>query len=132
MKVNQVIAAAAFVTLLLRPDQVRADPVLAGVTVGTQAPASIAPGESAKFPMMLSKSGIGSLDAYLSISGLPAGAAAAFSPEKVSFTAYSRPSLPATLTISTEASTQPGAYPFVVTARHGSSKKFEIANGTLV
>ncbi len=108
-----------------------AGPVLSSVTVSAQNPLTIAPGSNAAFVATVTRTGSGNLDAYLSISGLPAGATAAFSPGLVHFTGSTGSALTSTLTISTTAATPVGSYLFMVTAQDGGSFNVVTANGTL-
>jgi hypothetical protein len=117
---------------VLAPATLLADPVLSSVSVGAQSPATILPGQTATYPLTVVKSGVGSVDAYLSISALPAGASAVFFPSMLAFIRDKPHTLTSVLTISTTASTPAGTYPFVVTAQHGSSKKFVTTTNTLV
>jgi len=89
------------------------------IAVGAQTPPSISPGGSATYDISLSLNGSGSLDVFLSASGLPAGATPAFNPSPVNCTGLGKSctgtATDSTLTISTTGSVAPGAYPFTVT-----------------
>ena len=118
-------------TMLLLPSLVSADPFMSSVTLGSQTPANITAGDSATYSISITKTNSGGIDAYLTISGLPAGASASFSPTPIVMksTADSGTS---TLTITTTSAVANGTYPFVVTAEDGSSGNTMTANGTLV
>lgn len=100
---------------------------LQSVSVGTQT-GNLTQGAagSATFAISGSFNGSGGLTAVLSISGLPSGATAGFSPTSIS------DSVPnATLTITTTAGLASGSYTFTVTANGGPSDT-KTATGTLV
>jgi len=109
-----------------------AGPVLSSVEVGPQLPGPINPGESASFPVTVSRSGRGNIDVYLTISGLPVGATPSFSPSMVHFTGPSPLSETSALAISTTASTPRGIYPFTVTGDDGSSHNLKLGSGVLI
>jgi hypothetical protein len=109
-----------------------AAPVLDSVAVGPQAPGPISPGESAAFTVTVSRVGSGNIDVYLTISGLPAGAAPSFSPGLVHFTGPSPLAGTSALTISTTSATPRGMYPFTVTGDDGSSHNLKLGGGVLV
>jgi len=109
-----------------------ADSTLTYVAVTSQTPASINPGASATYRVMANRTGTGSLDVYCSVSGLPAGATATFSPAIITFLDGSPPAKSATLTISTSQATPAGIYTFTITGKHGNSSKSVTCTGTLV
>src|SRR6266446_5641129 len=98
-----------------------ASPVLTSVAVGPQSPGPIVPGGTAAFTVTVSRIGSGNIDVYLTISGLPAGATASFSPGMVHFTGPSPIADISALTVSTTTSTPRGIYPFTVTGDDGAS-----------
>ena len=132
MNINAFVAGAVAGLLLVKANEGFAEPVLAGLSIGSQNPVSVQAGETAVYDLMVYKTGIGSLNRYLSISPLPAGVTASFTPAALHFAPNQRPSLPATLKLFTTSQTPAGVYPFTVTARHGSSRKVHTAEGTLV
>ena|SRR6185369_10509647 len=109
-----------------------ADSTLTYITVTTQTPATISPGDNALYTVTANRTGNGSFDVYCSVSGLPAGAAASFSPGVISFLDDSPSAKSASMTISTTAATPPGVYNFTITGRHGNSSKSVNCTGTLV
>ncbi len=109
-----------------------ASPVLTSVAVGPQLPGPISPGGTAAFTVTVSRIGSGNIDVYLTISSLPAGATASFSPSMVHFTGPSLLSRTSALTISTTASTPRGMYPFTVTGDDGSSHNLKLGAGVLI
>src|SRR5262245_23734001 len=83
-----------------------ADPMLSSVTLGTQwpvtqVPSTIHPGDSATFPVVVARTGTGNIEAYPSISGLPAGATASFSPTTLKFNGNNTAPQTFTLSIAT-------------------------------
>lgn len=80
----------------------------------TASPASqaVVPGNAVKYTLTITPSGAVSGKVELAVSGLPAGASAAFSPNPASSGS--------TLTVSTATSTAPGTYPLTVAATSGA------------
>src|SRR5882762_6054356 len=101
MKKTLINSLATLVFGLLAAQHGLASPVFDSVAVGPQAPGPINPGESATFTVTVTRIGSGNIDIYLTISGLPAGAAPSFSPGMVHFTGPSPLSGTSALTIST-------------------------------
>lgn len=132
MTFTKILAVAGVMVIASQALNALASPTLEGVITGPQLPASINPGDSAAYMVTVLKSGTGMLDAYLTISGLPPEATGSFEPAVLGFTGQAITSLNSTLTISTTNSIAPGTYPFIVTAREGSSHKFKTASGNLV
>ena len=130
MKPQRTLATLTFA--LISSATVMATPVLSDLQLGAQAPASVLPGESASYALIVSKAGVGSLNGYLSISGLPEGVTGTFVPPVAQFTPGSRPSLNATLTLETAGLTPAGTHPFTIMARHGNSGKSLTTSGTLI
>src|SRR5262245_11454418 len=102
---------AGFALCFVGAANVLADSTLTYVSVTSQAPDTITPGQSATYTITANRTGIGSFDAYCTFSGLPAGTAPSCDPAVVVFqdkaTAKS-----ALMTISTSTNTPPGIYPF--------------------
>ena len=137
MKKHLLISLAGLCLALGWADNTAAEPPLISVTLGTQwpstqCPSTISPGDSATYPVVVARTGSGELDAYLSISGLPAGATASFSPQMVSFTGNSPACLTSTLTITTASSLPAGRYRFTVTATVGQSHNKRMVTGELM
>src|SRR5437868_2253507 len=107
-----------------------ASTVLSSVVVGPQSPSSINPGSNATYNVTVARTGTGNLDIYLSCSGLPTGATAAFSPGMVHFSG-STPTGSASLAISTTTAIAAGVYTFTTTARDGGSPNIVTNTGTL-
>jgi len=107
-----------------------ADSTLTYVSVTSQRPATISPGQSATYTVTANRVGIGSFDAYCTVSGLPAGTAVSFAPAVIVFegkgTAKS-----VVMTISTSTNTLPGIYPFTITCQHGNGSKTVKCTGIL-
>jgi hypothetical protein len=124
-----VVLASLGLAGLLAVPQARASSTLASVSVGEQTVGAINPGGTATFPVTVTRTGAGRLDVDLSISGLPAGATATFSPDELTFTGNKPDSLTSTLTITIPASLPLGCSSFTVTAseerhdNHGHNKK---------
>jgi hypothetical protein len=131
MKVQRFLTLASLSALLLPATPVFAAPTLSAITIGAQAPASAIPGDSVKYQLTVCRAGSGSLDAYLSMIGLPVAVLATFDPVVVRFHSNSPATLGATLILSTSTSMAAGTYPFTVVARHGSSSKFQQTQGVL-
>lgn len=102
------------------------------VVIGPQSPAAIKAGGTAVCTVTLTRTDAGSLDAYLTISGLPAGTTPSFSPSPVTFKGSSPSTLTSTLTISTDSSLADGTYPFSVIARVSGSHNICTGSGVLI
>jgi len=120
MKLIAIVSLAG-VAFLINPVEVSAASVLSSVTISSQTPGAVAPGSDATFIVTVSRTDNGNLDAYLSASGLPAGATATFSPSMVHFTGSTPTSGTSTLTISTDNSLATCSNSFTVTATDGAS-----------
>jgi len=107
--------------VLISPGNLSAASVLSSVAISAQTPSAVAPGSNATFIVTVSRTDNGNLDAYLSASGLPAGATASFSPAMVHFTGSTPTSGTSTLTISTDGSLATCSNSFNVTATDGAS-----------
>lgn len=130
---DKVLTSVAIVALTLGAAvHAPADPALRSVAVGRQTPLPTTPGSTATFLVTVTRTGFGSLNAYLNATGLPEGTTARFTPSILRFTDRSPSSKVVTLTVTTPASTPPGSYNFTVTARHGASPTVVRQNGTLV
>jgi hypothetical protein len=105
---------------------------LSWVSVSTQSPTRINAGENTQYIVTAARVGNGSMDVYCTVSGLPAGAAASFSPGVITFLDDSPSAKSAMMTISTSDSTPPGLYNFTITGRHGNSSKIKTCSGTLI
>jgi hypothetical protein len=132
MKKNLSVSIAALALALLGARDIQASPTLSSVSVGPQSPAMVAPGGSAQFAVTVTVAGNGNLDAYLSVTGLPAGATASFSPAMITFTGSTPGSQTAILTITTTASMPLGGYDFTATANDGGSHNNVTCQGTLM
>lgn len=92
------------------------------VTIGAQSPNPASVGSMASYEITVTRAGGGSLDVYLTISGLPAGITNEFVPPRVSFSDLGPSSKTATLVIHLPLGMTPGTYPFSLDAEHGSSQ----------
>src|SRR5436309_793511 len=106
---------------LINPGNILAASVLSSVAISSQSPSAVVPGSAATYTVTVSRTDNGNLDAYLSVSGLPAGATASFSPAMVHFSGSTPTSGTAALTISTAASLASCSNSFTVTATEGGS-----------
>ena len=132
MNSNQKIVLAGL-AVCLSLAQASADHVaLVSITAGAQSPSPINAGESATYPLFVAKSGIGSLDSFLTVSGLPAGVTASCYPSVVSFTHDSPSIQEATLTVVTLSSLEPGTYPFTISASKGNGNTVVSTTATLL
>ena len=109
-----------------------AAPILTAVTVSTQNPNPIQPGDAATYTVTSTRTGNGNMDVYLSTSGLPAGATAAFATNKLHYVSASPTDLSTTLTVSTTAAILPGTYYFTVMGDDGGSHNIKLATATLI
>ncbi len=101
------------------------------VSVGQQSPLPVTPGHTASYPVTLNRAGLGSMDVYLSVAGLPAGAIASI-PSAVNFPEGEPATRLATLEIAVAPGTPSGNYEFTVTGRHGASRATCSGIGILV
>ena len=124
------LAIAAFT--LGHPGNAMADPFISSVIVSPQSPTVVSPGSNATYTVTVTKTNSGNLQAYLFVSGLPAGASASFSPSTLTFTGNNELSATSTLTIATSNSTPCGVYAFMVTAQDGGSSNLKTGGGTLI
>jgi hypothetical protein len=79
---NHVIGLA----LLVCVSHVCAEPFIDSLTIGAQSPVTINPGDTATYTLTISKHNRGNRAIYFSVSGLPAGLTASFSPSPLLFT----------------------------------------------
>jgi hypothetical protein len=121
MRKNLLTVRAVVAVALISGGDVFGESILTGITVGTQAPAAIAPGNSATYVVTVSRAGSGRLDVDFSVMDLPTGASADFTPDVVSFVGNSPTSKTTTLTISTTASIPGGTFAFRVRASGGAN-----------
>src|SRR5690242_4678181 len=80
-----LLAALGLAGVLAVPQARSAASVLTSVSVGEQVLGVINPGGTATFPVTVTRTGAGLLDVVLSVSDLPAGATATFSPALLTF-----------------------------------------------
>jgi len=132
MKTNSLVWLARIVIALGGPVAVLADPGISMVVVGAQSPDAIQPGGFATFAVAVTKTNSGGVDAYLSVSGLPADITASFAPTPIALKGGGLTTGTSTLTLSASASTPAGVYPFTLTARDGGSPNYLTATGTLI
>ena len=132
MRLHPLIALAGLTILLHSPSAALAASVLSGVSVSSQSPNSVVAGGSATYTVSVSRTNNGNLDAYLTVSGLPAGVTASFSPAMLTFTGSTQMTQSATLTLSTGASTPGCTYNFTITASDGGSFNKKTCAGTLM
>lgn len=107
------------------------------ITVGTQSPNQIAPGDDATYTVTLRSVGNdNACSVTLSVLGLPAGATATFIPNPLPVTETDGVKFDfSTLTISTNGTTLPGMYVFTVSGANGSGCQGtgpSSGNGTLL
>jgi len=117
---------------LINPGNILAASVLSSVAISSQSPSAVVPGSNATYTVTVSRTDNGNLDAYLSVSGLPAGATASFSPAMVHFSGSTPTSGTAALTISTDASLASCSNSFTVTATEGGSSNQKSCAGSLM
>ena len=127
---NHLINLSAIFALGLA-SAAHADPVLVSVTIGSQSPAGLNPGSNATYTVTVNRTNSGGMVINLSCLGLPAGAAASFSPNPISFGSDLPNSKSATLTISTTAAVTQGTYNFTIKAQDGGSHNIVTNTGTL-
>lgn len=113
-----------------------ATPAIAGssvgsVSVGSQLPASIMPGNSATYTITVVRAGSGNLDVYLTATNLPIGVTGAFVPSVVHFSG-SPSTNTSMLTLTTPSGLAQGTYGFTVVGRDGGSPNFKTGDGVLV
>lgn len=97
-----------------------ADPLMSSLDIGPQSPATICRGNSASFPLTITRTGNGNMEIYLSAPDLPPGATASFSPNPVRFSG-SIVSATATISISTTSEAPAGSNAFSIVAIDGAS-----------
>ena len=131
MKTQHLIYLAALGVGFLFASSASADPFIIRVAVGPQSPVALSPGGTATYTVSLTKTNSGSIDAYLSVSNLPSGATASFSPSPVVFSGTSSVKN-STLSITTSPSLADGTYPFSVISQDGGSGKICTGTGTLI
>src|SRR5260370_31745134 len=85
-KTQRMVFSSAVGAVLALCGNALAAPVLTSVSAGPQAPDPVFPGSNATYVVTVNRTGNGNMDVYLSVSGLPAGVGAAFSPNPVDFT----------------------------------------------
>ncbi len=102
------------------------------VLVGSQVPDQILPGDSATYSVTISEKALGVIEDSRVCLNLPAGALASFSDPVQVKGEDGSPSKVMTLTITTQPSTPPGVYPFIVTRQNQGNGIQISATGTLV
>src|SRR2546428_13752980 len=85
-KEQRMVFSSAVGAVLALCGNALAAPVLTSVSAGPQAPDPVFPGSNATYVVTVNRTGNGNMDVYLSVSGLPAGVGAAFSPNPDHFT----------------------------------------------
>jgi len=99
-KVRMVAFGVLTLISAIGSNALAADPIMTSLTSGAQAPVQIWGGDTATYPLTITRTNNGNMEIYLTASGLPAGATASFSPYPVVFTGGT-PSAMATLQLST-------------------------------
>jgi len=117
--------------LFISSGDIMAASVISSVAISSQTPEPLVPGGAATYIVTVYRTDNDNLDAYLSASGLPAGAVAAFSPSMLHFSGSTPASATATLTISTDASLATCSNSFSVAATEGASSNQKICTGAL-
>ncbi|HEY5915393.1 MAG TPA: hypothetical protein VJA21_32825 [Verrucomicrobiae bacterium] len=108
-----------------------AGPTLRSVKIGSQSPVPAAPGGKGMFPITVTRAGAGAMSVHLSVSGLPAGATAAFVPPQVNFTEQGPSTKNAVLVVALSTSTPAGTYPITLTLRQGASPNIATCTSVL-
>src|SRR6266478_3919436 len=129
MKLLSFVSFTCLAFLINSGDMMAAS-VLSSATISSQAPSVLVPGGTATYIVTVYRTDNGNLDAYLSASGLPAGAAASFSPSMLHFSGSTPTSATATLTVSTDASLASCSNSFSVVATDGGSPNQKTCTGT--
>lgn len=133
MKTNRITATLVSALLALAfVNNARATASLASASISSQSPAVASRGGLCYFPITVTRAGTGSLDVYLTVTGLPEGSEYSFVPPKVVFTAKDRSTKQATLMVRVPATTPNGSYAVTMTARHGNSPVVLTSTTTLV
>src|SRR6185369_7846059 len=132
MKKSQINQSLVIALLLGVAGSAVADPIVRTLTVGAQEPATASPGGQAYFPVAVTRSGTGSMNVFMSVTGLPAGATSSLVPPTVTFTDQSPSTKNAKLLIRVASNTPDGSYPFVITARKGNSPTSVSSTNVLV
>src|SRR5437773_2516875 len=125
-------ATAAGYTAGTQPGETVTNPKVGTVTVGAQAGTlTYGTGNSVTYPITVARAANGTLSVTLSVTGLPAGATASFSPNPISANG-NNPLPSATLTITTIATTPAGSPTFTVKATNDNfAADNSTGNGTL-
>ncbi len=110
----------------------QADPTLRSLTVGAQSPSVANPGGQAYFPVAITRTGLGSMSVFMSVTGLPQGTTSSFVPPDLSFSDQSPSTKNAKLLIRVAPGTPPGTYQFVVNAQKGNSRNTVSSTNALV
>ncbi len=130
-KKQRMVFSSAVGAVLALCGNALAAPVLTSVSAGPQAPDPVFPGSNATYVVTVNRTGNGNMDVYLSVSGLPAGVGAAFSPNPVHFTSSTPISATANLVVTTTGSTPPGCYPLTIVADDGGSQNIVTTGAAL-
>lgn len=108
-----------------------AAPALRSVVIESQSPASATPGGLVYFPFSVTRTGSGSLSAYLSVSGLPSGATFSFYPPELTFDEGGPSTKSAILLIRLDPLTPAGEYMITISAQKGNSPEILSTSTTL-
>lgn len=131
--IQLTIILVMLVTLVSNVVPAAAAPRVVSVSVGAQSGTlTYGTGGNATYVVGVTKGTLNTLTAALSVSGLPTGATAVFSPASLSWGTGAGSTQNSTLTITTIAGTPGGAATFTVRAeRVGNTSDFATGNGTL-
>ncbi len=133
MKTNKVFAAVLVALLaVFSKNMAYANPTLRSLTMGAQSPNPASSGGLVYYSFTVTRTGTGSLDAYLSASGLPAGASVSFVPPKVSFNDGGPSTKSAVMVVRLAAGTPAGTYPITLQAQKGNSQNLLVCTNVLV
>ena len=132
MKMESLICPVVIAVTLAAQCVAFADPFISSVVIGEQSPAMIMTGGAASYAVAVTKTNSGGVDAYLTVSGLPAGITALFTPTPIVLKGGDPASGTSTLNLSVSNTTPAGVYSFILTARDGKSPNYLTAIGTLI
>jgi hypothetical protein len=132
MKPQLIGSLVAALFTLVYANKSFAAPVLSSVVMSCQSQISVQRGGIATYTVTVSRTGNGNMDVYLTVAGVPTGATASFSQDKITFSGSTPASETATLNIVTSATTPACTYGLTVTATDGGSQNRKTCTDTLI